>query len=77
MPNHSAVARPMLGITFGEDSAPDGDPFLTNGGAIGFFPNRFRTNALGQLRERAFVAAPIADTGLRLVRSLLGREGYG
>jgi len=77
MPNQSATARPMIGVTFGEDSAPKGDPFLTNGGAIGFFPNRFRTNALGQLRERAYVAAPIADTGLRLVRSLLGREGYG
>jgi ectoine hydroxylase-related dioxygenase (phytanoyl-CoA dioxygenase family) len=76
MPNLSRKPRPMLGITFGEDCAPAGDPFLENGGAIAFFPNRFRTDALGRLRERTYVAAPGVHAALRFVRSLLGKDGY-
>jgi hypothetical protein len=76
MPNLSNTPRPMIGVTFGEDCAATGDPFSENGGAIGFFPNRFRTDLIGRLRERSYVAAPGVHTALRFVRSLLGKDGY-
>jgi len=76
MPNLSASPRPMIGITFGEECASTGDPFGENGGAIAFFPNRFRTDLLGRLRERSYVAAPGLHSAVRFVRSLLGKDGY-
>ena len=41
MPNNTAVPRPMMSITFGEKSAPEGDPFWTNDGEVAFYPNWF------------------------------------
>lgn len=77
MPNRSAVARPMLGFTFGEGlGGPEEDPFRINDGAITFYPNRFRTDMLGQLRERSYVVAPFAHTAFRFVRSVFGKDGY-
>jgi hypothetical protein len=76
MPNRSQVVRPMIGFTFGEGNAETSDPFAAGGGAIGFSPNRFRTDMLGQLRERTYVAMPFAHNAFRLVRSFLGKDGY-
>jgi hypothetical protein len=76
MPNRSEAARPMLALTFGETCAPAGDPFEANEGKILFEPNWYRTTLLGQLRERAFVAAPITYSAYRFVRSLVGNKGF-
>lgn len=76
MPNRSAIARPMLGFTFGEQLGETDDPFRAHEGAITFHPNRFRTDMLGQLRERSYVAVPFAHTAFRFVRSVLGKDGY-
>jgi hypothetical protein len=76
MPNKSHTPRPMLAMTFGEVSAPSGDPFGAQGGKIVFETNRFRPNMLGRIRERTFVAFPLAHSTLRFVRSLLGKDGY-
>jgi hypothetical protein len=80
MPNRSATPRPMLAMTFGDKQAPvppGVDPFRINDGKIAFHPNWFRPNALGRLRERTFVAAPITYSSYRFVRSLFGNKGYG
>ena len=76
MPNRSASPRPMLAFTFGEKVAPKGDPFAVNGGKIAFDPNWFKPTALGRLREKTFVTAPITYSAYRLVRSLVGTKGY-
>jgi hypothetical protein len=76
MPNLSSTPRPMIGITFGEDCASDADPFRVGDGKIQFFPNRFRTDWLGRVRERTYVAAPGVLSALRFVRSMLGKDGY-
>ena len=76
MPNKSAVPRPMLALTFGESGAPSSDPLREHGGRIVFETNRFRTDFLGQLRERSYVVMPLAHSAFRFVRSLLGKDGY-
>jgi hypothetical protein len=76
MPNKTEVPRPMMSLTFGEKSAPDGDPFLVNDGRILFYPNWFSTSRLGQLRERTFVTAPYTYSAYRFVKSLRGNRGY-
>ena len=76
MPNNSATARPMMSLTFGEASAPDGDPFLVHDGKMFFYPNWFNTSRLGRLRERTFVAAPLSYSAYRFVKSLRGNKGY-
>ena len=73
MPNRSSVARPMLSVTFGEQSAPQSDPF---DGDIHFYANWYRTDRLGALRERVFVAAPISYSAYRFAKSLRGHKGY-
>jgi hypothetical protein len=79
MPNHSPVPRPMLAFTFGDrrDGVRPADPFLFNDGKIKFFPNWFRPNFLGRVREKTFVTAPITYASYRFVRSLFGNKGYG
>jgi hypothetical protein len=78
MPNLSANPRPMLAFTFGEKRrADDQDPFLLNDGKVIFYPNWYRTNLLGQLRERMYIAAPFTYSAYRFVRSLYGTKGYG
>jgi ectoine hydroxylase-related dioxygenase (phytanoyl-CoA dioxygenase family) len=78
MPNKSAVARPMFAMTFGEKRRDEAqDPFKLNDGKVLFYPNWYRTNFLGRMRERTYVAAPITYSAYRFVRSLFGTKGYG
>lgn len=76
MPNHAAVPRPMMSLTFGEPSAPEGDPFAGNGGRVQFSPNWYGTDRLSQIRERFFVRLPLAYSTMRFARSLVGNKGY-
>lgn len=76
MPNRSTTPRPMMSLTFGERSAPDGDPFTVHDGKLFFYANWFNTSRLGRLRERIFVAAPITYSAYRFVKSLRGNRGY-
>jgi ectoine hydroxylase-related dioxygenase (phytanoyl-CoA dioxygenase family) len=76
MPNQSPSPRPMMAVTFGENEPGAGDPFLVNDGALMFFPNWYNTSRLGQLRERAYVKAPITYSAYRFARSLYGNKGY-
>ncbi len=76
MPNHTDRARPMMSLTFGEASAPEGDPFGVNDGEVLFFPNWYGTDRRAQLQERAFVAMPWLYSTLRFTRSLVGNKGY-
>lgn len=76
MPNRTMAARPLLSVTFGEQGAPEGDPFLVNEGRPLFYANWFSTSRMGQLRERTFVAAPWTYSAVRFVRSLHGNRGY-
>jgi hypothetical protein len=73
MPNNSDAPRPMMSVTFGEQSAPQADPF---DGEITFYPNWYSTGRLGVLRERVFVAAPVSYSAYRFVKSLHGNKGY-
>jgi hypothetical protein len=78
MPNLSSAPRPMLAMTFGEKRRTDDqDPFLLNDGKVLFYPNWYRTNLLGQLRERTYIAAPFTYSAYRFLRSLYGSKGYG
>ena len=76
MPNKSTTPRPMMSLTFGERSAPEGDPFTVNDGKMEFYPNWFNTSRLGQVREKVFVKAPLTYSGYRFVKSLHGDHGY-
>jgi hypothetical protein len=76
MPNLSDAPRPMAAITFGESSAPLGDPYLEHDGEVVFYPNWYSTSRLGRLRERTFKAAPITYSSYRFVTSLRGNKGY-
>ncbi len=87
MPNRATVARPMLGLTFGDpamarmlrDSGTDiehRDPFRIHDGKIAFFENWYKSNWLGRLRERTFVTAPATYSAYRIVTSLFGNKGY-
>lgn len=76
MPNHTAVARPMLAFTWEDGGTVLDDPFQAEGGRVVFRPNWYRPTPLGQLRERTFLAAPISYSAYRFVRSLFGSKGY-
>ncbi len=76
MANRSSAARPMLSFTFGEASAPPGDPFETPEGRAQFLPNWYGTDRAGALRERIFTTAPWSYSTLRFARSLVGNKGY-
>gem|GEM_PF-6975056 len=76
MPNTSTTPRPMMSLTFGERSAPEGDPFVVHDGRMFFYPNWFNTSRLGRLRERVFVAAPLTYSAYRFGTSLRGNKGY-
>lgn len=76
MPNQTTNARPMLAFTFGEKGAHLDDPFGADDGKITFKPNWYRTDFVGRLRERTFVAAPITYSAYRFARSLVGNKGY-
>ena len=76
MPNHSAAPRPMLAYTWEDGGSKYDDPFQIDGGAIQFRPNWFRPNALGRIRERVYLAAPITYAAYRFVDSILTNKGY-
>jgi ectoine hydroxylase-related dioxygenase (phytanoyl-CoA dioxygenase family) len=76
MPNHTPDARPMLALTWEDGGSTLDDPFMAESGKITFRQNWYRTNALGRLRERTFVAAPFTYSAYRFVRSLFGNKGY-
>ncbi len=87
MPNHASVPRPMLGLTFGDPAIARGlresgenlegrDPFRVNDGKVAFYQNWYRSDWLGRMRERTFVAAPVTYSAYRLVSSLFGNKGY-
>lgn len=70
MPNTSASPRPMLAFTWEEGGSPLADPYVVHGGRITFLPNRFRTDWIDRMRERAFVAAPRVGTAVRMIESV-------
>jgi hypothetical protein len=76
MPNHTAVARPMLAFTWEDGGSSHADPFTVEDGKIVFRQNWYRPNLVGRLRERTFVAAPITYSAYRFVTSLFGTKGY-
>lgn len=76
MPNRASAPRPMMSLTFGEGIPMEGDPFLMNGGRIEFYANWYKTDRMGQLREKIFVAAPWTDSTFRFCRSLFSNRGY-
>ena len=76
MPNRSAAPRPMASLTFGEASAPEGDPRAQYDAPIRFYENWYSTSKLGVLREKAYVAAPITYSAYRFAKSLRGGKGY-
>jgi ectoine hydroxylase-related dioxygenase (phytanoyl-CoA dioxygenase family) len=76
MPNFTDLARPMLALTWEKGGSTKGDPYRDEEGKITFRTNWYRTNFLGRLRERTFVAAPITYSTYRFVRSLFGSKGY-
>jgi hypothetical protein len=47
-----------------------------NGGGVEFYANWYKTDRLGQLRERVFVTAPWTDSAFRFGRSLFSNKGY-
>jgi ectoine hydroxylase-related dioxygenase (phytanoyl-CoA dioxygenase family) len=76
MPNRTTVPRPMMSLTFGEQGTPTGDPFVHNDGNVEFYPNWFKTDRLGRLRERIFVTMPWTDSTFRFARSIFSNKGY-
>jgi ectoine hydroxylase-related dioxygenase (phytanoyl-CoA dioxygenase family) len=77
MPNRTSVGRPMLAFTWEDGGSMHPDPFAAEGGKIVFRQNWYRPTALGRLRERTYVAAPITYSAYRFVTSLCdGRKGY-
>ena len=77
MPNHSKVARPLLSFTFGEKSAPEGDPFEVNNGDFEFYPNWYNTSRAGRVRERTFKVFPLSYSAYRFAGSLRNsKRGY-
>jgi hypothetical protein len=76
MPNTSQSPRPMLSFTFGERSAPVGDPF-EGSTTINFYPNWYTNSSrLGVLRERVEVAFPITRSAWRCAKSFTRKRGY-
>lgn len=76
MPNRTETARPMLAFTLGEKGVHTDDPFAFNGGRTQFQTNWFTTSALGRLRERTTVAAPLTYSAYRFAHSLFSNKGY-
>jgi Phytanoyl-CoA dioxygenase (PhyH) len=75
MPNMTQVARPMVALTWEDGGSQLPDPFKKDGGAIKFYPNWFRPTAMGRIRERTTVAAPIVYSSYRFVSSIFADKG--
>ena len=71
MPNQSPHARPMLALSWEDGGSALSDPYLAHAGAIRFFPNRYGTDRMSALKERAFAALPALASSYRFMRSLL------
>ena len=76
MPNRTAVARPMLALTWEDGGSTHADPFAVEEGKITFRPNWFQPTRLGRIRERIFVSVPASYSAYRIVSSLVGNKGY-
>ena len=76
MPNRTAVARPMLALTWEDGGSDHDDPFGVENGEITFRPNWFRPTRLGRIRERVFVNIPVSYSAYRFVTSLYGNKGF-
>ncbi len=76
MPNYSAVARPMIALTWEDGGSQHDDPFRVEDGQIKFRPNWFKPTLAGRLRERTFVKFPFTYSACRFVSSLYGNKGY-
>jgi ectoine hydroxylase-related dioxygenase (phytanoyl-CoA dioxygenase family) len=76
MPNRTATARPMIAFTWEDGGSTREDPFKVEDGKIVFRQNWYKPTALGRLRERTFVTAPITYSAYRFVGSLFGTKGY-
>jgi ectoine hydroxylase-related dioxygenase (phytanoyl-CoA dioxygenase family) len=76
MPNRTAVARPMLALTWEDGGSAQADPFGYGGGIIEFYPNWYKPTLVGRLRERVSVAAPFTYSAYRFARSLISDKGY-
>jgi ectoine hydroxylase-related dioxygenase (phytanoyl-CoA dioxygenase family) len=76
MPNRTATARPMIAFTWEDGGSTREDPFTVEDGKIVFRQNWYKPTALGRLRERTFVTAPITYSAYRFVGSLFGTKGY-
>ena len=76
MPNRTAVARPMVALTWEDGGSLQDDPFRAEDGKITFRPNWFRPTRLGRIRERVFVSVPASYSAYRFVSSLVGNKGY-
>jgi Phytanoyl-CoA dioxygenase (PhyH). len=76
MPNTTDAPRPMVAFTWEDGGSNQPDPFKAEGGKIAFRQNWYRPTALGRLRERTFVSAPVTYSAYRFVTSLYGTKGY-
>ena len=72
MPNRTATARPMIAFTWEDGGSTREDPFKVEDGKIVFRQNWYKPTALGRLRERTFVTAPISYSAYRFAGSLFG-----
>ena len=77
MPNFTDTPRPMLAFTWEDGGTKQADPFMADGGKIAFKQNWYRPTAIGRLRERIYVAAPVTYSAYRVATSLFdGTKGY-
>jgi hypothetical protein len=76
MPNLTDAPRPMMALTWEDGGSNLPDPFAWSEGRVIFRENWFRSDWLGRLRERTFIAAPFTYNAYRFVRSFWGRKGY-
>jgi len=77
MPNFTDAPRPMLAFTWEDGGSAHADPFAADGGKVAFKQNWYRPTAIGRLRERIYVAAPVTYSAYRVVTSLFdGTKGY-
>lgn len=70
MSNKSPSPRPMLAFTWEDGGSQLEDPYVVHGGRVTFLPNRFRTDWVDRMREKAFVAAPRVGTAFRMIQSI-------
>jgi hypothetical protein len=71
MPNRTQTPRPMLAFTWEDGGSTKDDPYDVHGGAITFLPNRYGSDWVSRLRERAFAVSPRAGTAFLALRSLV------